>query len=367
MQWRERPVLLIGHGLRSSGIDPACLLEIGVPVLSSWQAADLVDNDHPNYYGRPGIWGQRAANRILFEADQVIALGNRLSLWNVGFNGIRPEHELWMYDCDPDEIRRWPQAQGISDLGAFAAERVERTMWLELCDTWREQLPWVEPTLHRDTEKYIHPWNFVDRLHAYLRPDECIVTDMGTPLVAAHQVLRLRPPQRLMTSGGLGEMGCGLPAAIGASFARDKGEVLCLHADGGMMMNLQELQTIVHHKLPIKIIVFENQGYAMIKQTQDGAKYVRSGVSPATGVSLPNFRRLAQSFGMQATEIWSWADFDKAMPLLFDTKTPALVEYHMDPECELLPKLLPIRKPDGTIESPPFWDMSPRLNGVTHG
>lgn len=361
MDWRARPIILVGHGLRSAGVDPAPLLEIGVPVLSSWQAADLIDNEHPNYYGRPGIWGQRLANRILFESDQIIALGNRLSLWNVGYNGIRPDHDLWMWDCDQDEIKRWPQCSVLSDLDKFVMEeRPERTTWLEICDEWRNQMPFVE-WHHRDSAKYIHPWRFVDRLHAYLRPDETIVTDMGTALVAAHQVLRLRPPQRLMTSGGLGEMGCALPAAIGASFARDKGEVLCLHCDGGMMMNLQELQTIVHHKLPIKIIVFSNSGYTMLKQTQDGANYKRSGVSPDTGVSFPNYRRLAQSFGMQATEIYNWADFDKAMPLLFDTQQPALVEYFMNPECELLPKLLPIRKPDGTIESPPFWDMTPRM------
>ena len=365
MNWRDRPVILAGHGLRSAGVDAAALLEIGLPVLSSWQAADLVDNDHANYYGRPGMWGQRCANRILFEADQIIALGNRMSLWNVGFSGIRPEHALTMVDCDDDELARWPQAEKLRGLDTFApklaAERVERVEWLELCDTWRESMPWVEPTLHRDSEKFIHPWNFVDRLHAYLRPDECIVTDMGTPLVAAHQVLRLRPPQRLMTSGGLGEMGCGLPAAIGASFARDKGEVLCLHADGGMMMNMQELATIAHHKLPVKIIVFNNSGYTMIKQTQDGAKYRRSGVSPDTGVSFPNFHILAQSFGIQSGAVYKWRDFDHIMPNFFDAKEPCLIDYFMDPECELLPKLLPIRKPDGSIESPPFWDMSPRL------
>lgn len=364
MNWRDRPVILAGHGLRSSGVEYVKLLEIGIPVLSSWQAADLFDSDHPNYYGRPGIWGQRLANRVLYEADQIIALGNRMSLWNVGFNGIRPDHSLTMVDCDDDELARWSQAEKLRGLDTYAAklcaERPDRTTWLEICDEWRKQMPWVE-WHHQDTEKHIHPWRFVDRLHYFLREDEVIVTDMGTALVAAHQVLRLRPPQRLLTSGGLGEMGCALPAAVGASFARGKGEVLCLHCDGGMMMNLQELATIAHHKLPVKIIVFNNSGYQMIKGTQDGAGYERSGVSPDTGVSFPNFHMLAQSFGIQAGTVHTWRDFDRMMPNFFDAKEPCLIDYFMDPECPLLPKLLPIRKPDGTIESPPFWDMNPRI------
>jgi len=155
-------------------------------------------------------------------------------------------------------------------------------------------------------------------------------------------------------------MGCGLPAAIGASFARDKGEVLCLVGDGGMMMNIQELQTIVHHRLPVKIIVFENDGYLMIKHTQTAAGSALSSVNAATGVSCPSFRQLAQAFNMPAADVRTWDDFDRALPQLFNARGPALVEYHMAPEQPLVPKLNPVYV-DGKATSPKFDQMSPIL------
>jgi acetolactate synthase-1/2/3 large subunit len=320
-----RGVILLGHGAEAS------LLEYGVPVLTSWQAADRVDNSHPLYFGRPGIWGQRLANLVLDRADAVYNVGCRLSVWTVG------------YDFDRSKL--------VEDVPKA------NPAWLEQCNKWRAQFPWVESPLHDDPPGGIHPWRFVDALHEHLRPDEIIVTDMGTALVAAHQVLRLKPPQRLMTSGGLGEMGMALPAAIGASFARNKGEVLCLHCDGGMMFNLQELATIQHHKLPIKIIVFENQGYTMIRQTQTGAGYRLSGVD-SKHITLPDFRRLAHAWGFAATDVYTWEHFRRAIPALFEAKEPALVVYHFPPEVDLLPKLLPVRT-EGRVESPEFWDMSP--------
>jgi acetolactate synthase-1/2/3 large subunit len=185
-----------------------------------------------------------------------------------------------------------------------------------------------------------------------------IVTDMGTPHICAHQVLRLKPPQRLMSSGGLGEMGCGLPAAIGASFARDKGEVLCLVGDGGMMLNLQELATIVHHRLPIKIIVFSNDGYGMIKKTQERAGQMHVAVDKASGVSMPSFRALAHAWGMAACDVRTWKEFNRAMPVLFGSREPSLVEYHMDPDQPMVPKLDPVYV-DGKATSPRFCDLSP--------
>lgn len=323
----SRPVILAGAGCPNSDE----LLGLGIPVLSSWQAADMFDNTHRNYFGRPGIYGQRIANKILFFADQVMVIGNRMAIWNVGYEGIPAEKLVTKLEESPE--------------------------WLAKCSAWREELPLLERA-HDDANGFINSYRFTDALQAHFRPDEVIVTDMGTPLICAHQVLRLRPPQRLMTSGGLGEMGCALPAAIGASFARNRGEVLCLHADGGMMMNLQELQTIVHHKLPIKIIVYENDGYGMIKATQDKAGMPRTGVSKENGVSLPDFYRVAQAFGIAAAKVRTWKDFNKAIPAMFASSEPSMVIYHMDPEQPMVPKLDPIYI-DGKPTSPPFWKMSP--------
>lgn len=336
---------MLGHGVRASGADVAKVMALGVPVLTSWQAKDLVAHDHPMYFGCPGIYGQRAANKILHNADTILAIGNRLAIWHIGYDGIRPDQRLVMVDVDRLEVEKFPHAVLIEqdcktyiDNGMWMVEFENNHEWVRQCAEWRDSYPFVESPTHDDTA-YINSYRFTDALHKYLREDEVIVTDMGTALVCAHQVLKLKPPQRLLTSGGLGEMGCALPAAIGASFARNKGEVLCLTTDGGMMLNLQEMQTIAHHKLPIKIIVYRNEGYLMIRHTQKASKMEESGVDPATGVSFPDFRKLCMGFDMPAVDVRTWAEFDTAIPQLFAARGPALLQYHMAPMQKLQPKL----------------------------
>lgn len=353
-----RPVILLGHG--ATGQDCSRYLEFGMPVLTSWQAKDSVDNFHPNYFGCPGIYGNRAANKIVFEADTIFAVGNRCSIWNVGYEGFRPDQEVVMFDVDEAEVRKFPNARYVRlDLSKSYPDLSDANVpeWMQNCHNWRAELPWVESPTHDDTDK-INSYRFTEALQKYLKPDQVIVTDMGTALICAHQVLKLKPPQRLMTSGGLGEMGCALPAAVGASFARDKGEVLCLATDGGMMLNLQELQTIKHHNLPVKIIVYRNDGYLMIQHTQRVGRMEESGVAPDSGVSFPDYRFLAHAMGLAACDVYTWDDFNKAIPALFTTRGPALVQYHMAPRQPLMPKLDPVFV-DGKPTSPPFWKMSP--------
>lgn len=315
------------------------VMALGVPVLTSWQAKDLVDNRDPLYFGSPGVYGQRVANRVLYEADTVLAIGNRLSVWNVGHAGLRAEQRLIQVEVDQLELRRgaehiWQDARDFIE--ALRGERVECAQWRMECDEWASQYPLVEPA-HADTD-CINSYRFTAALEPMLRPGEIIVTEMGAALCSAHQVLRLRPPQRLMTSGGLGEMGCGLPAAIGASFATGKGPVLCLSTDGGMMLNLQELQTIAHHQLPVRIIVYNNAGYGMLRETQEGAGMRLCGVNERTGVSFPNFRHVALAFGITASEVRTWEDFNRIMPS-FMAGGLGLVDFVMDPEQPLVPRL----------------------------
>jgi acetolactate synthase-1/2/3 large subunit len=360
----ERPVIILGYGIRSSGADPTPLLKLGIPVLASWQAADLVDNEHICYFGRPGVYGQRVANEVLYNADVILAVGNRMSPWQIGYSGLRPEQKLIMVDIDRAEVERFPNATWINeDAGKFIDRMDKRFIWqaddwLETCCRWRSQYPLVE---HSDANGFMNSYRIVDRLQKWLRPDEVIVTDVGGMMCPPFQVLRLKPPQRLMTSGGLGEMGMAIPAAIGASFARNKGEVLCLVGDGGAMLNLQELQTIVYHKLPVKIILFENGGYSMIKHTQKNLSLKQTGVGPDSGLSFPNFRWLAHSFGMLACDVSKWDEFDTAMDQLFAAKEPSMVVIHMDPEQKFVPKLEPTIHPDGRIDPAQFNVMSPLL------
>src|SRR5258706_3621565 len=269
-----------------------------------------------------------------------------------------------MVDIDRAEVERFPNATWINedcrdflsrDLWLDEKPRIE---WITQCNKWRLQYPLLEGA-HSTNGPFMNSYRIVDRLHKWLRPDEVIVTDVGGMMCPPFQVLRLKPPQRLMTSGGLGEMGMALPAAIGASFARNKGEVLCLVGDGGAMLNLQELQTIVYHKLPVKVILFENGGYSMIKHTQKNLALKQTGVGPNSGLSFPNFRWLAHSFRMLSCDGSKCDEFDTAVDQLFLTKEPSMVVIHMDPEQKFVPKLEPTIHTDGRIDPAQFNRMSP--------
>lgn len=365
MNW-SKPVFVLGQGVRAAGVDPSPLLDTGVPVLTSWSAKDLVDNWHPNYFGSPGNYGQRVANRVLYEADTVIAIGCRLPIWTVGWSGIRPDQRLLMVDCDREETKRFPHAEHVSrDIKEFIENEKQCSGlfadWLAQCIAWRVKYPLLEFSTHDDAGGFINSYLFTARLEGLLKDDAVIVTDAGCCMCPAFQVLRLKPPQRILHSGGLGEMGSGLPGAIGASFARNKGEVLCIVGDGGFMLNLQELQTVAHHRLPIKIIVYRNNGYAMIRHSQSVLGMEESGVSPETGVSFPDFVKVARAFNLIAWDVRTWADYHSIMPMFFSHHGPALIQYWQHPMQKALPKLNPIVHKDGKVSNPQFFDLSPRL------
>jgi acetolactate synthase-1/2/3 large subunit len=374
----QRPVLWLGNGISLAGGRelPERLLEhVQAPSLITWAAIDMIDSDHPLVYGRAGNYGQRAANFVLQNSDLVIAIGSRMSLQQVGYDisELARAARIVVVDIDPTELAKYPERFNLT-ICADAARFIEALMaryvarpyiappaWVDQCNTYRRRYPWLGPE-HADKDGFINSYRFVDRLHAHLHPDQVIVTDMGTALLSGHQMLRLKPPQRLMTSLGLGEMGYGLPGAMGASFARGKGEVLCLNCDGGMMMNLQELQTVAHHRLPLKLIIFNNDGYLMIKHTQNALfKGRRAGTDAASGVTCPDFGKLAKAFGFPAWRIRTWEDFDRIMPQVQAYDGPVICEVEMHPEQPSVPKLSLAMKADGTLVSPPLEDLSPLL------
>lgn len=379
----ERPLLWLGVGLRHAGIAEqvtAFVDSLGVPVLLSWSAIDLLPAAHPLVMGSAGVYGQRAANFILQSCDCLVTIGTRLAIPQVGYDIselARATADITVVDIDPTELKKYPERFNhpvLADAGDFvrevrrqigAATRLARAEWLAWCRQVRTRFPWIGPE-HEDKGGHINSYRFMDRLAAHLKPDQVIVTDMGTALLSGHQSLPITPPQRLITSQGLGEMGFGLPGAIGASFARNRGEVLCLNCDGGMMMNLQELQTVVHHQLPIKLIIFNNDGYLMIKHTQKAVLQGRyAGTDKSSGVSCPDFTKLAGAFGLRAFQIRTWEDFDRELPRLQACPGPAICEVFMHPEQFFHPKLGVAVLPDGTLISPPLEDLSPFLPRTT--
>ena len=372
----ERPVLWLGNGVRLAGAADRVrtLVEtLGMPTLVSWAGIDLIDSDHPLVFGRAGVYGQRAANFVLQNADLVVALGTRLAVPQIGYvlDEFARDARLIVVDVDPAEAAKLgervtlPIVADVADVidAVLQAEHPQTSpSWIECCEAYRRSYPWIGPE-HDDEAPFINSYHVLDRLVDHMKPDQVVVTDMGTALLSGHQIMRFKEGQRLMTSTGLGEMGYGLPGAIGASFARDRGEVMCLNCDGGIMMNLQELQTVVHHELPIKLFIFNNDGYLMIKHTQNNLFAGRQvSVDRKSGVSCPDFSALAKGWGIPAFQIRTWEDFDTVIPQVQAATGPVICEVFMHPQQMFLPKLSLVSRPDGTLVSPPLEDLSPLLS-----
>lgn len=376
----ERPVLWLGNGIRLAGAEDRVLQlveSLGIPTLVSWQACDILDSDHPLCFGRAGVYGQRVANFVLQNCDALICIGTRLAIPQVGYDltEFARAAQIAMVDIDTEELLKLGERIKVpilSDAGTFIDQFVshtnepyERADWIKQCDSYRQQYPVVGPE-HADMQdesgtNFINSYRFMQSLEKNFHDDQIVVTDMGTALLSGHQVLRFKAGQRMLTSTGLGEMGFGLPGAIGASIGAGR-EVLCLNCDGGMMLNLQELQTIAHHKLPIKIIVFNNDGYLMIKHTQKALFAGRySGSDQKSGVTCPDFAKVAYAFDIPSFQIRTWEDVETIIPKVQAINGPVICEVFTHPEQTFVPKLSLVQQKDGTIISPPLEDLSPLL------
>ncbi len=375
----KRPVILLGNGIRLAHAEHLIgklVAKLNMPTLVSWAGIDIIDSYHPLVYGRAGTYGQRCANLVIQNCDFLLAIGTRMAIPQVGYdiNEFARNAKIAIVDIDQYELAKYPERTNFA-VNADAKVFIEALLkavnktpanygeWIAKCNEYREKYPWVSEWEHPDEDGFINSYRFMDKLNSHFKPDQIITTDMGTALLSGHQVLKLKQGQRLMTSTGLGEMGYGLPAAIGASFANNRGEVLCLNCDGGMMMNLQELQTVVHHKLPIKIVIFNNDGYLMIKHTQKALFDGRNaGTDKASGVSCPDYGALGAAFNIPTFQIRTWKDFETIIPELQSIEGPVICEVFMHPRQLFVPKLgLAIQK-DGSLISPPLEDLSPFIN-----
>jgi acetolactate synthase-1/2/3 large subunit len=369
----KRPVLIAGHGVRTSNSKNEfrqLVSKLKIPVLLSWSAIDLLPELNPFNFGRSGVMGQRSSNFIVQNADLVVVLGSRLSLLQTGYdlNDFASKAELIINDIDISEANKHRHSKVINcDTKELITALLnssdfveEKSDWLSYCEKMRNSYPKLLP--EHDHTVYINSYKFIDKLSDELNDNDIIVTDMGTALLSGHYSIKLKENQTMFTSLGLGEMGYGLPGAIGASFTDTNKNVICLNCDGGIMMNLQELQTIKHHNLPIKIVIFNNDGYLMIKHTQkmlfNGAY---NGVNSDTGLSLPNFEKLSNSFEFPYYSIKTWDDYTNKINNFLNSKGPSVCEVFMDPEQDFIPKVKGIKKVDNTIFAPPIEEMSPLL------
>jgi acetolactate synthase-1/2/3 large subunit len=357
----KHPLILGGHGVKLSGGEEHFRELINthqIPTVLSWSAVDLLATDNPNNFGRPGVQGQRAANFIVQNSDLVIVLGSRLSLLQTGYSrkDFAPNAEIIHIDIDPTETQKFKGKNYNVDvksllklLNEFGVSiELNIQPWTDYCNKIKAEYPLVIPEHLADPT---NSYTFIDKFSNKLPDNYTIVTDMGTALLSGFYGFNIKPNQKMFTSLGLGEMGYGIAAAVGAGFG-DK-PVMCLNCDGGMMMNLQELQTIKTHNLPVKVVIFNNDGYLMIKHTQNMLfKGNRTCVDKSTGVELPDYKKVAEAF-----EYAYFTDMDEFLAY----EGQAFLEVFMDPNQEFIPKVKGMKMDDGSVKAGLLEEMSPLL------
>jgi acetolactate synthase-1/2/3 large subunit len=376
----KRPVFVVGNGIRLAGAAQEFLQlaeHLNVPVLTAISGTDLIPSDHPLYAGRPGILGARAANFVMQNSDLLMVLGSRMNIRIIGyaFETIAREAVKVMVDIDPEELNKptfKPDIKIQSDLQYFVAAMLQRSegktiryqkpeKWLAYCARLRDKYPAVT-TEHRAMKEYVSSHYFAKVLSDFLPPDAVVVTGNGTAYTSTFQAMPIKLGQRLIANVGCAAMGFDLPAAIGACFAHQQKMTVCITGDGSIQMNLQELQTIVHHKLPIKIFMFNNQGYVSIKLTQESFFCgLRVGSCCDSGVTMPDMVRLAEVYGLSTARIEGHVDMNEKIQAVIHAPGPVLCEVMLDPLEKLYPKAFSEKRSDGTLVSRPLEDLYPFL------
>lgn len=375
----RRPVVLAGAGVRLSGQHEQFLSfveRLGLPVVTGWNAHDAMPDCHPLYVGRPGTVGDRGGNFAVQTADYVLVLGSRLNIRQISYNwqSFARNARVAMVDIDSAELAKptldlhRPVHADLRDFFAAAGRlpvpatdhAADHAAFLARCRELAARYPVVLDD-YRAVDAPINPYLFGEALFAELAEGDIVVTGDGTACVTTFQAATLKPGQRLYTNSGCASMGYDLPAAIGAHFASGR-PVICLAGDGSVMMNLQELQTIIGGRLPIKIFVLNNDGYHSIRQTQQN--YFSDnivGCGPDSGLTFPDFHRLAGGFGIPSRRVGDHAGLAAAIRATLDEDGPQLCEVMLDKRQEFAPKLASRKLDDGTMVSPSLEDMAPFL------
>jgi acetolactate synthase-1/2/3 large subunit len=375
----ERPLVLAGAGVRMSGQHEAFLSfveRLGIPVVTAWNAHDVLPNASPYFVGRPGSVGDRGGNFAVQTADYLLVLGNRLNIRQISYNwkAFARNARVAMVDIDKAELDKptlslhRPIHADLVDFFATAAVRnlpadgaEARAAFLKRSRERCEQYPAVLPEYYSE-EGPINPYVFGKILTDELAEDEVIVSGDGTACVTVFQAATIKQGQRLYTNSGCASMGYDLPAAIGAHFAGKRERIVCLAGDGSIMMNLQELQTIAGLNLPIKIFLLNNDGYHSIRQAQ--ANHFPEnivGCGPDSGLTFPDFRRLAAGFGIAYGQAARDGDLAEAVRKALDSDGPYLCEVMIDKRQQFAPKLSSRRLEDGSMVSSPLEDLVPFL------
>lgn len=410
----QRPVINAGNGIRighAFEVFSRVVEKLGVPVVTGWDSEDCMPDDHPLYTGRGGGMGDRAGNFAIQNSDLVLSLGSRLSIRQVGYNystWARAAYTI-VNDIDPEELKK-PSVH--IDMAVHAdvkdlLEQLERVLdeeygngqpvfaggaglpgmtWTDTCRMWKEKYPVVLPK-HYDhgEEEDANVYAFMKEMSSRLKEEQVIVVGNGSACVVGGHACIIKQGQRFISNSAIASMGYDLPAAIGACMAVREGgaqegrmqgaesqdtelqdtssDIILITGDGSIQMNLQELQTIIHHRMPIKIFLINNGGYHSIRQTQKnffGEPLVGIGVD-SHDLSFPDMEKLAAAYGYPYCRACHNGELVPAIETALRTDGPVICEIFVSRDQNFEPKSAAKRLPDGTMVSPPLEDLSPFL------
>ena len=376
----KRPVFHAGYGIRLSGgyeVFKEVAEKLNIPVVTYWNAIDLIETDNPLYCGRAGNMGDRPGNFAIQNADLILAVGTRISIRQVGYNWKTwaREAEVIMVDIDPAEMKKhtihvdmpiWADAKDFLDkINSSVDEKVNNNQdWLNTCQAWKKKYPVVLERHRQENGKTANVYAFIDYLSSQLPENTLTAVSNGACCVVGSQAYVIKKGSRFANNSAVASMGYGLPAAIGTCIGGGRKDTICLEGDGSIMMNLQELQTVLTNKLPIKIFLINNNGYHSIRITQTNlfSNHCKVGIGEESGdLSFPQFKKIAEAFGYPYFSASSNAEMQKAVQDTLNTSGPVFCEIFTDTEKVWEPKSSTKRLEDGTLVSPPLEDLAPFL------
>ncbi len=376
----KRPVFHAGYGIRLSGGYEAfrrAVEKLNIPVVTYWNAVDLIEDDHPLYCGRAGNMGDRPGNWAIQNADLILAVGTRISIRQVGYNWETWARaaEVIMVDIDQAEMKKptlhidlpvWADAKDfLTKLEEAAAGPVSSGQgWIETCQRWKREYPVVQQHQWEEKETGVNVYAFVRYLSGRLPENSLTAVSNGACCVVGNQAYAIQKGSRMANNSAIASMGYGLPAAIGTCIGGNRRPTVCLEGDGSIMMNLQELQTILTNELPVKVFLINNQGYHSIRITQTNlfSEHCKVGIGPESkDLSFPDFKKIAEAFGYR----YYSADSNKKMKAAVDealaVEGPVFCEIFTDTDQVWEPKSSTKRLADGSLYSPPLEDLAPFL------
>lgn len=405
----SRPVFNAGNGIRIAGAYPVferIVKKLGIPVVTGWNSQDLMCDEDPFYVGRAGGMGDRAGNFAIQNSDLVFSVGSRLSIRQVGYDYKTWAREAYtiINDIDSEELKK-PSLHVDMAVHADAKdllEALERVMdydekiiegqkqidgdgtqesnnsfpifkggkglegmtWVETCQMWKEKYPVVQPKhLVKDESKEANVYALIKELSSKLSEGQITVVGNGSACVVGGHAYIIKKGQRFITNSAIASMGYDLPAAIGVYMADKSQDIILLTGDGSIQMNLQELQTIIHHKMPIKIFLINNGGYHSIRQTQKnffGEPLVGIGVDSGD-LSFPSMEKLAWAYGYPYISARHNGELKRAIEETLTVQGPAICEVFVTTDQNFEPKSSAKRLEDGSLVSSPLEDLSPFL------